>query len=164
MGVRLRDTIDRKVLIGGNNKAKNSGCMKKKSGAKDKSGASDKPTGVKCFAARAYWKVLDTNKSPVDEPTNPSFNKPRAPTIEEGDEKYIPVKFNFSEYFILTLFTGVMYILRKFASGIPKYRANVSYKMDPCTRNHVYLNQSTLNKHSIIIKIKPSDYGNIASI
>ena len=97
---------------------------KEKSGEKDKSGASDKSKGMKCFAEGAYWKVLDTNESPVDEPTNPSFNKPRAPTIEERDEKYVPVKFNFNEYFIRPLFSCVVHVMRKFASGIPKYNSD----------------------------------------
>ena len=136
---RLKDALDRKVPIGGNDKAKNSGGTKKKGEAKDKSGASDKPKGMKCFADGAYWKVLDTNESPVDEPTNPTFNKPRAPTIEECDEKHVPDKFNFNEYFIRPLFSGVVHIVGKFASGIPKYSSDRSYETDPCTRNHGHL-------------------------
>ena len=84
--VRLRDAIDRKVPIGGNDKAKNSGGTKKKSRAKDKIRMIDKQKGINCFVAGEFWKGLDTNESLVDDPTNPSFNKFCGPTIKEVDK------------------------------------------------------------------------------
>ena len=51
-----------------------------------------------CFAEGAYWKILKPGEDAVKEPLNPSFKQARAPTVEEQDAKFVPVKYSFSNY------------------------------------------------------------------
>ena len=51
------------------------------------------------FAKTAYWKPLSPNIEAVEEPANPTFTNPRAPTIDERDAQFVPVKHNFAETF-----------------------------------------------------------------
>jgi len=55
---------------------------------------------------------------PVDEPNNPTFSKPRDPTISEEDAKYIPAKYNFTiVHFDRPPFTGSIDQPVKFVNG-----------------------------------------------
>ena len=47
------------------------------------------------------------------EPENPTFKNPRAPTIEERDAEYVPVKHNFSERFERPAFEGTIDTIEK---------------------------------------------------
>ena len=66
--------------------------------------------------------MVDTNETPVENAYSQSFNKHCVPTIEERDEDFVPAKFKFNEPSVCPLFTGIMHILRKFASGVPKIK------------------------------------------
>ena len=54
------------------------------------------PTG---FHPDSYWKVLSHESVCVDEPSNPTFKAPRAPTHPDCDALNVPVKYNFAETF-----------------------------------------------------------------
>ena len=59
------------------------------------------------FAPGAYWRVLQADAVVVDEPNNPSFERPRAPTLPEEDvDKFQLPKHNFKERFDRPIFTG----------------------------------------------------------
>ena len=59
-----------------------------------------------CFAEGAYWKELNPMEATVEEPVNPTFTNARAPTIEERDTEFVPVKYNFEETFDRDVFKG----------------------------------------------------------
>ena len=73
--------------------------------AAKKSSSAKKTTGVYSVAEYYWWKVLGTSKI-VEEPTNPTFKLPYAPTVSEEESKYIPQKFDFAEKFDRPLFEG----------------------------------------------------------
>ena len=49
--------------------------------------------GLKGFAKGARWEPLVPDELSVEEPTNPSFEKSHAPTIEKQDAEHVPVKY-----------------------------------------------------------------------
>ena len=51
----------------------------------------------------------------VEEPDNPTFVNPRAPTIEEKDACYVPVKHNFIEEFDVPEFKGKVSLMIQFS-------------------------------------------------
>ena len=61
---------------------------------------------LKVFSDDAYWQNLIPLEDVVPEPENPSFSQPRAPTIEEKDAGFVPVKHNFDETFERPKFEG----------------------------------------------------------
>lgn len=50
----------------------------------DKKDKKDKKDNISDFAPGAHWKVLKPSVKTVEEPTNPSFEKPRLPTESEA--------------------------------------------------------------------------------
>ena len=78
-----------------------------------------KEDGMNSFAATAYWRVLNADDDAVAEPTNPTFSKPRAPTIEEQDADFVPVKHNFSERFERPQFKGEIKKIMTNRRGVP---------------------------------------------
>ena len=86
----------------------------KKSGEKkkeSKKAEAKKKDAKKFFSDDAFWEDLVPLEEVVEEPLNPTFCQPRAPTIEERDAKFVPVKHNFIEEF-----------------EVPKFEATVSIK------------------------------------
>ena len=63
----------------------------------------------------------------VEEPDNPTFKNPRAPTIEEDEAQFVPVKHDFDITFDRPVFTGK-------ASNL----LFVSIMFDFLTTNHLY--------------------------
>ena len=61
---------------------------------------------LKTFPATAKWVPLVPNATAVQEPANPTFKKPRAPTICEEDAAFVPKKYEFAETFSVPSFTG----------------------------------------------------------
>ena len=61
----------------------------------------------KGFPPTAYWRDLVPNANTVEEPQNPHFEKPRAPTISEADAEFVPPKHNFNEAFDVPTFGGI---------------------------------------------------------
>ena len=63
-----------------------------KNSKKKKPKKKTKVAGMGSFASGAFWRVLDPDEEVAEEPLNKTFKKPRAPTIEERDAEFIPVK------------------------------------------------------------------------
>ena len=61
---------------------------------------------MKWFPDTAYWRVLKPKNQKVDEPNNTTFKNPRAPTITEEDDKYVPTKHDFDTHIERPVFTG----------------------------------------------------------
>ena len=60
--------------------------------------------GLKGFAPGARWEPLVADELSVEEPTNPSFGKTHAPTIDQKDAEHVPVKYNFMKYLFIIQF------------------------------------------------------------
>ena len=61
--------------------------VKESSSNKEKEIAKKKDESLKIFFDDAYWESLVPLEDVVEEPLNPTFKNPRAPTIEEKDGK-----------------------------------------------------------------------------
>ena len=53
---------------------------------------------MKLFSDTAYWRVLKPKNETVDEPNNATFKNPRAPSITEEYDKYVPTKHDFDTH------------------------------------------------------------------
>ena len=80
---RLKKGLKDKVPVGGG-KQKKTGSEKKK-----------KDPSMKGFHGGSNWEPLSADEVKVDEPLNPSFKNPHAPTVSKEDAKHVPAKFNF---------------------------------------------------------------------
>ena len=58
------------------------------------------------FTDTAYQGVLVQNSVGVDEPENPSFLQPRAPTTLEKDGVFVPLKYDYDSIFNCPVFKG----------------------------------------------------------
>ena len=103
--LRLRDALSAKKVVftpaelekvKANNKKQTKSTM-----------TTEKTSVGKGFPATAYWRDLVPVANTVEEPENPHFEKPRAPTISEADAEYVPQKYNFSETFDIPYFGGI---------------------------------------------------------
>ena len=74
----------------------------------------------KTFAPTAKWRVLTPNEEVAEEPNNETFHLPRAPTIEERDAQFVPVKHNFDEVIDIPVFKGMGECDVQFANGMKK--------------------------------------------
>ena len=72
----------------------------------------------------------------VNEPSNPTFKAPRAPTHPDCDALKVPVKYNFAETFDRPVWQGKMASRVVFASGIPKKNTDGSNMMENVTRKY----------------------------
>ena len=61
---------------------------------------------LKTFPSTAKWQSLVPNAIAVNEPENPTFNKPRSPTVPVGDAQFIQKKYKFNEIFDIQSFAG----------------------------------------------------------
>ena len=64
----------------------------------NKPSITNKTTRVYIIAEDSWWKFLKTSMK-AEEPTNPTFKLPRAPTVAEEEAKYVPHNFDFKEKF-----------------------------------------------------------------
>ena len=118
--------------------------------------------GLKGFAKGARWEPLVPDELSVEEPTNPSFEKARAPTIDEEDAEHVPVKYNFMKYlFIIPIFTGVCEIIARYANGTAKKNKDGSNQSEtiPQTFGHVY--PHFVKDFNITPATKPEEYMDI---
>ena len=93
---------DKKVVCGIIEQNKNKGI----GGGKDKETPGNEVGKV--FASTAKWRMLTPNEEVDEEPANDTFCLPRAPTIDERDVKYVPVKHNFDEKVDIPVFKGMV--------------------------------------------------------
>lgn len=119
--------------------------------------------GMKAFAPSEYWKILSPNTTPIEEPNNPTFNNPRAPTIGEADAEHVPIKYNFSAVFDCPVFKGMIKVLKRFGrTRTIKNNEDGSYQTeDKGTRMEGCVWDEFMFKNNITIKSKPTDYINI---
>ena len=83
------------------------------------------------FPKTARWKIIKPDNNPTDEPSNPTFKNLRAPTIEERDAKYVPVKFNFSSYeFDIPMFSAFLDHILQWTNGRKKKDKNSKVHTD----------------------------------
>ena len=61
---------------------------------------------LKTFPGTAKWLQLLPNSVAVQEPANPTFRQPRAPTIKAEHAAFVPKKYEFDETFEVPLFMG----------------------------------------------------------
>ena len=95
---QLKKALDENVVVGGGKKRQKDKVIKR----------SDGESGMGKFPLSAHWRILDLDEQPTMEPRNDSFKNARAPTIEERDTKFVPVKFGFSKYkFSIPVFSVV---------------------------------------------------------
>ena len=96
------------------------------------------------FAETTYWRVLEPDQEPTKEPSNPLFKNPRAPTIEERDAKYVPVKFGFFKHnFNIPSFSA---ILKGFCDGHMEGRRRTA--KGKCRRNIIIEKLAVLTQRS----------------
>ena len=76
------------------------------------------------FPASSNWCTLTPNTDSLEEPSNPTFANPRAPTILEEDSMHVPVKHKFSTIFERPTFKGKIDKIKTYASGIFKRKSD----------------------------------------
>ena len=64
-------------------------------------------TGVYSISKYSWWKFIKTSTI-VEEPRNPKFKLPRAPTVSEEESKCVSQKFDFTYKFDQNEFEGRM--------------------------------------------------------
>ena len=72
-------------------------CNSKTTTAK-KSSIAKNTTRVYSILEYSWWKIIN-NSTNVEEPTNPTFKLPRAPTVAEEESKYLLQIFDFADKF-----------------------------------------------------------------
>ena len=126
----LKESLENKVVVVGEEAATANMTKKKKA----------KPTIQKSmigwgFIECAYWEILDVDKIAVDEPENPTFKVPQAPTIGECDGEFVPVKHNFSKHkFYVHVFKGTHKIPQQFVNGRVKQNKDGSFMWEEVIR------------------------------
>ena len=64
----------------------------------------EKIDGIGAFTPTEYWKVLQPRTTAVKEPDNKKFKSPQAPTIEQQNYEFAPLKYDFGEKFYVPAF------------------------------------------------------------
>ena len=110
------------------------------------------------FAPTAYWEELFPLEDIVDEPENPNFSQPRAPTIEERDAAFIPVKHNFKEVFDRPVFKATKDVIELGRNNSIKYNRNKTVKRRTVARVDGGVNSTIQDKYQLSPKSLPTDY------
>ena len=113
------------------------------------------PTG---FPEGTHWKILSHESMQVVEPSNPTFNAPRAPTVPEEDAKEIPTKHNFIETFDRPVWQGRMDKPVLFASGIQKKNRDGTDTMENVSRVNGCVNPAFIKKHNLSMMSTPEEF------
>ena len=151
---RLKDTLRKKIPVGFSLQKKSESKSSKNKGGGDE----QRETGMKTFSKTAHWKILTPDEIPAEEPANPNFSTPRAPTIDGKDAAHVPLKYNFSDKIDRPIFTGLMNVAVKYASGILKKRRDGSIETESKTRNKGCIREEFIEKHKISTNTTPSEY------
>ena len=142
---------DKKVVCGIIEQNRNKGIR----GGKDKEAGNE--VG-KTFASTAKWRVLTPNEEVAEEPANDTFHLPRAPTIDERDTKYVPVKHNFDEIIDIPVFKGMVDRPERYANGTTKLNRDGSTKKERTLRNHGSIRPEFVKKHNITPSTRPDEF------
>ena len=113
---------------------------------------------MKTFPAAAKWQQLLPNSTAVQEPANPTFRKPRAPTIKAEHAAFVPKKYKFDETFVVPLFTGTTEKSVCDCRGKPRLDSNGKplEEKEPRMKGHV--NEAFKKKHKLSSSSKPWDF------
>ena len=114
------------------------------------------------FPPTAHWRVLKPLKE-VTEPSNPTFINPRALTINERDQMFIPQKHNFKETFQRPKFTGSLTLKDTYANGRLKLDQNKEPILVTTPRKKGIPNPEYLKEIGISHLSRPEDYAAVLS-
>ena len=99
---------------------------------------------------------MKPNNVPTQEPANPTFKTPRAPTIEERDAKYVPVKYDFSLYkFIIPKFSAIIERVLRWANGREKKDTEKLPRETGC------IDPKVTKKSKLTTETRPEKYADI---
>jgi hypothetical protein len=109
------------------------------------------------FLPGSYWKTL-VPSSTVAEPLNPSFTKPRAPTIPADEADVVPVKHDFAEVFERPRFSGSYERAITQRNGRQSYDANGNVRTEAVTRKKGGPDPAFVAKHKLTVHSHPADF------
>ena len=151
---RLKKALEEKVPVAGATKSKP---KKKKSKSR-----SDGEKGMGAFPSTSFWKILSPDNEPTAEPSNPTFREPRAPTVEERDAKYVPVKFNFSSYkFDIPIFSAFVERISRWVNGRDKKDKEGKVQTEKHRRESGCVDPKMIKKFKLTAESRPEDYAEI---
>lgn len=94
----------------------------------------------------------------AEEPSNPNFHLPRAPTVTEKEAQYVPQKFNFAEVFDRPLFQGKTERKVTYANGTVKKNRDGSNMTEVGIRTKGEMEDSYMKKNGLSVKSHPIDF------
>ena len=106
------------------------------------------------LAEGAWWKVL-VSDSVVEEPSNPTFFEPRAPTEEA---QHVPRKYNFKEEFERPSFDASMKKNICFANGTEKKNRDGTPMIEEVKRMNGSPDRTFIKKNNLSTLSLPSDF------
>ena len=92
---------------------------------------------------------------------NETFRLPRAPTIEERDAQFVPVKHNFDEVIDIPVFKGMGEHDVRFANGTKKKNRDGSRMKETFLRSHGSIRPEFARKHNITPWTRPDEYARL---
>lgn len=95
---------------------------------------------------------------PVEEPANPTFSRPYAPTIEACDRDYIPIKHNFSEKFEQKQYSGEYYDGQTYANGTIKKNKDGTPVKEKAQRMEGKVNPDFVKKYALTSDCHPASF------
>ena len=110
------------------------------------------------FSPTAYWDELFPLDEIVDKPANPTFSQPRAPTIEERDAGFVPVKHNFKEVFDRPVFKAKREEIELGRNNTLKLNHDRSIKRHTVSRVEGGVNPTMMDRFQLNTKSTPTDY------
>jgi len=150
--VRLKEALSKKVVVSGELQKK----KKKKKKTQAKSGIG------RGFIETAYWRILDADVTIVEEPENPTFKIPRAPTINEQDGEFVPVKHNFSKHkFDIPVFKAMTHAPQRFANGRAKFNRDGTFMRETTIRNMGNIKPEFVKMHKLTPESRPDEFASI---
>ena len=102
--------------------------------------------------------MLHPNSQPIKEPTNDTFQNPRAPTISEKDSEFVPVKHNFDFKIVRPKFSGVLKVPeldRRGKKKKDKDKKDITLEEE---RTNGCVNPEFMEKHNLGLHTNPEEY------
>jgi hypothetical protein len=155
---RLKAALEKKLpVLNNGNVQKRKGPPANEASSKMRDG---KESGLATFDEKCFWRVLDPEDTEVDEPDNPTFRIPRAPTIDEGSAEHVPVKHNFSIHFDRPAFTGTVNIPLQYSNGTLKKNKNGTVKTEKVVRKKGTMDPKFKKNHKLTSLSSPEEFFN----
>ena len=92
------------------------------------------------FSKIAYWRPLVPNAESMDKTTNPYFKISHVPPVAEKEAKFVMVKYIFSMWFSIPIFTATYKYIKYFASEIFKHTRSGKPDVDEAPHIEVCVN------------------------